>query len=65
LPSLAGDIGLVRSKYYLEPSKAIAATVKLPNAGKLRVATPEEPEGRNTDGTLEIPARSAAVVMEQ
>ena len=48
-----------------ELSKAITATVKLPNAGKLVVATPEQPDDVPTDGTLQIPARSAAVVMEQ
>ena len=45
--------------------KAITAQVELPNPGKLTVATPEEPDARPTDGTLKIPARSAAVVMEQ
>jgi hypothetical protein len=45
--------------------KAITAKVTLPHPGKLVVATPEEPEGRPTTGTVQIPARSAAVVMEQ
>ena len=44
---------------------AITPKVSLPNAGKLVVATPEQPEAEATDGTLKIPARSAAVVMEQ
>ena len=44
---------------------AITAKVNLPNAGKLVMATPERPEAEATDGTLQIPARSAAVVMEQ
>ena len=43
---------------------ALTAKVNLPNAGKLVMATPEQPEAEATDGTLKIPARSAAVVME-
>lgn len=43
---------------------AIAATVSLPNPGSLIVATPEDPEGQATNGALQIPARSAAVVVE-
>jgi hypothetical protein len=53
----------------MEFDKPITAKVVLPNAGKLAgklvVATPEQPEARPTDGTLELPARSAAVIMEQ
>jgi hypothetical protein len=49
----------------MEFSKPITAKVELPHPGKLVVATPEHPDARPTDGTLEIPARSAAVVMEQ
>lgn len=49
----------------MELSKAITARVELPNPGKLVMATPEQPDARPTDGTLTIPARSAAVVMEQ
>ncbi|MDE3066684.1 MAG: hypothetical protein KGJ60_03945 [Verrucomicrobiota bacterium] len=48
-----------------ESNKAITARVALPNPGRLIVATPEDPGARPTDGTLAIPARSAAVVMEQ
>ncbi len=48
-----------------ELTNAITATVKLPHPGKLVVATPEDPDAVPTDGTLQIPARSAAVVMEQ
>lgn len=44
---------------------AITAKVNLPNAGKLIVATPEQPDGEPTTDTLQIPARSAAVVIEQ
>lgn len=48
-----------------ELNQTIAATVKLPNAGKLVVATPELPNARPTTGTIKIPARSAAAVMEE
>jgi hypothetical protein len=48
-----------------EFDKAITARVKLPNPGRLAVATPEQPEAQPTSGTLQIPARSAAVVLEQ
>ena len=47
-----------------ELDKAITAKVYLPNASKLVVATPEGPDAEPTDGTLQIPARSAAIVME-
>lgn len=49
----------------MDYSKPITATVDLPNAGKLVVATPEEPEAVALTGELKVPARSAAVVMEQ
>jgi hypothetical protein len=49
----------------LEFSKTLTARVELPNPGKLMVATPEEPDARPTTGDLQIPPRSAAVVMEQ
>lgn len=48
-----------------EANKPITATVNLPRAGKLVVATPENPDAQPATGTLLIPARSAAVVMEQ
>jgi Domain of unknown function (DUF6259) len=48
-----------------EFSKPITAKVNLPNPGKLVVATPEYPDAQPTTGTLQIPARSAAVVMEK
>jgi Domain of unknown function (DUF6259) len=48
-----------------ELSKMITAIVKLPHPGKFVVATPESPDAVPTTGTLQIPARSAAVVMEQ
>lgn len=48
-----------------EFNQPIVATVNLPHAGKLVVATPENPDAQPAAGTLQIPARSAAVVMEQ
>ena len=48
-----------------ELNKAIAAQVKLPHAASLVMATPEQPEAQPTAGTMQIPARSAAVVMEE
>ena len=48
-----------------ELSKAITTTVELPNARQLVVATPEEPTAQPTSGKLQIPARAAAVLMEQ
>ena len=48
----------------MESSKTITATVKLTNPSKLVMATPEQPESKLTNGRLQIPARSAAVMME-
>lgn len=48
-----------------ESGRTITANVALPDAGKLMTATPEAPDTADTTGTLTIPARSAAVVMEQ
>lgn len=48
-----------------EYSKAIAATLDLPNAGSLVFASPERPEAKSVSGAIQIPARSVAVVMEQ
>ncbi len=48
-----------------EYSKTILAKVNLPNAGSLLMATPEQQESRPTSGALSIPARSAAIIMEQ
>lgn len=45
--------------------KSILAQVKLPNAGKLVVATPEDPDGQPCSGSVKIPPRSAAVVLER
>jgi Domain of unknown function (DUF6259) len=56
-----------RAVVVINPSfnESITAKVDLPNAGNLVVATPEQPDGQPTDGTLNIPARSAVVVIEQ
>ena len=48
-----------------EEEKAITAKVNLPNAGTLVTATPERPDAQPTTGKLQIPARSAIVVMEE
>ncbi len=48
-----------------ESDRAITAGVELPHVGKLLVASPEQPEASPTTGQLQIPARSAAVLMEQ
>jgi hypothetical protein len=47
------------------PVQAITAKVELPNPGSLAVVTPEEPDARPTSGTVRVPPRSAAVVLEQ
>ncbi|HUZ45159.1 MAG TPA: DUF6259 domain-containing protein [Terriglobia bacterium] len=48
-----------------DPAKSITATVELPNPRRLRVVTPEQPDGKPATGTLRIPPRSAAVILEQ
>jgi hypothetical protein len=47
-----------------EPKKKINVTLDLPNARKLATATPEEPDERESNGKIDIPARSAVVFME-
>jgi len=49
----------------MEHDKPITAKVDLPQPGSLVVATPENPDATPANGTLTIPARSAAVLMEQ
>ena len=49
----------------MEHDKPITAKVDLPQPGNLVVATPENPDAKPSNGTLTIPARSAAVLMEQ
>src|SRR5579885_3583460 len=48
----------------LEQRNAISAKVTLPDAGRLAIVTPERPERQTAAGTWNIPARSAAVVLE-
>lgn len=47
-----------------ETQKAIDVRVTVPNAIKLVLATPEQPDAVIITGRCEIPARSAAVVLE-
>jgi len=56
-----------RAVVVINPSSenAITAKVSLPNPGSLFVATPEQPDAIAVTGTVQIPARSAAVVIEQ
>ena len=49
----------------LESSKAITATLDIPNSGSLMSASPEQPDAKPVFGRLNVPARSAIVVMEQ
>jgi Domain of unknown function (DUF6259)/Glycosyl hydrolase family 30 beta sandwich domain len=48
-----------------ESANAITAAVSLQNPGRLVTATPEQLEAQPSSGTLRIPARSVAVLMEQ
>ena len=48
-----------------QDTKTIKATVSIPNADNLVVATPDDPSARPTTGVIQIPAGCAAVVMEQ
>jgi|HubBroStandDraft_5_1064220.scaffolds.fasta_scaffold602413_2 hypothetical protein len=47
-----------------DSKKTIMSKVDLPNSGNLVVATPERPDTQSTSGTLQIPARSAPIIME-
>ncbi len=49
----------------LEQAKPITANLDLPSPGTLVAATPEEPDAKPFPGSLQIPARSVVVVMEQ
>jgi hypothetical protein len=49
----------------LESSRALTAKLDIPNAGSLMIASPEEPDAKPVSGSLQVPARSVAVVMEQ
>jgi len=48
-----------------EADKTISANVEIPDPGNLVIASPEKPDAVPTSGKMEIPARSAVVVMEQ
>ncbi|HEY9534007.1 MAG TPA: DUF6259 domain-containing protein [Mucilaginibacter sp.] len=45
--------------------KAVNCKVKVPNQGKLVMVSPENQDATATDGNVEVPPRSAVVVMEQ
>lgn len=47
-----------------ESDKALNVKVEVPNSESLVIVTPEQPEAQPTSGTLQVPARYAAVVME-
>ena len=49
----------------MESNKEIEANLGLENAGKLVIASPELPGAHPISGKIQIPARSAVVVMEQ
>jgi hypothetical protein len=46
-------------------TRAVAANVSLPNSGSLVVVTPEQPAPQPSSGAVQLPPRSAAVLMEQ
>ncbi len=48
----------------LEQEKPIAASVALPGAGRLAVVTPEKPDAEAAARTIQVPARSAAILLE-
>jgi len=48
----------------LEQAKPISAKIALPNAGHLAMVTPEKPDPQPVAGAINVPARSAAVVLE-
>jgi hypothetical protein len=49
----------------MSSSEAITAKVELPLVGNFMSATPENSTAQSINGTANLPARSAAVVMEQ
>lgn len=49
----------------MEQSRAITAIVDVPNPGRFLTATPEQPDAQPVSETLQIPARSTVVMMEQ
>jgi hypothetical protein len=55
-----------RAVIMVNPMRAsISSKVSVPNQGKLMVASPEQQDAVATDGTVQIPPRSAVIVMEQ
>ena len=60
-PSGKRAVVIVNQEY----RKPITVTLELPRHESLVVATPELPDAQPTSGRLQIPARSAVVVMEQ
>ncbi|HTR81097.1 MAG TPA: DUF6259 domain-containing protein [Bacteroidota bacterium] len=48
-----------------QTGKEITAKVELPDAGPLVWASPDHPDAKPTNGTLRLPERSAAVIMEK
>ena len=48
-----------------EREKKITATVQIPHAAHLELARPEQLNAQPTSGTFEIPANSAAVILER
>jgi hypothetical protein len=48
-----------------ESTNRIIASLDIPNSGTLLSASPEDPDAKPVSGMLQIPARSAVVVMEQ
>jgi hypothetical protein len=49
----------------LEQGSPISANLALPNAGRLAMVTPENQDAQPIAGAVHIPARSAAVIIEQ
>jgi Domain of unknown function (DUF6259) len=49
----------------MESKRTVSAKVSLPNQGKLIEATPENPDAHATEGRIQIPPRSAVVIMEE
>ena len=47
-----------------EANRTVTAQVDVPHAGKLVVAAPKEPDGIPLTSKLQIPSRSAVVVIE-
>ena len=48
----------------LEQSRPVSAKVALPNAGRLATVTPEKPDTEPLKGELNVPPRSATVILE-